>query len=204
MKKLHLLHMLFLGSLLLVATGCNMPGGSSGGQSQADLNREWEGKGFGFVWDDPTADGQLRFSGVAYGCTINDFYANLELSGPLGDGTNVHLLGSAAMTETPIDEPAPSTATVYALEVPLTGSINWSDAVCDAQYMIWLSVRVDLATGMATIVEATGSGNRMTCTQQGVTVSAELPIPLDLPHPADIPINVLETEACRQDLGQLP
>ena len=191
-------------SVLVGAAGCNAPASSPAAQSQADLDREWQGNGFGFVWDEPTADGELRFSGVAYGCTINEFYANLELSGPLGDGTNLLLMGSATMPEIPLVEPAPSTAVSYSLEVPLTGVTNFSDAVCDSEYAIWLSVRDDMEARTATILEATGSEGRMTCTQQGVTVSAELPITSQLPHPAGIPINVLETEACRQDLGQQP
>lgn len=103
-----------------------------------------------------------------------------------------------------IVELAPSTAVSYSLQVPLAGVTNFSDAVCDSEYAIWLSVRVDLEARTATILEATGSEGRMTCPQQGVTVSAELPITSQLPHPAGIPISVLETEACRQDLGQQP
>ncbi len=204
MNRRGLLRMLLFVAVVLLATGCNLPGAPSGVQSQSDLDRDWQGKGFGFVWDEPTADGELRFSGVAYGCTINDFYANLELSGPLGDGTHIDLSGAATMPEAPVVEMAPSTAVGYSLEVPLSGVTNFGDAVCETEYRIWLIVRVDLAARTAAIQEATGSGARMTCTQQGVTVSAELPITSQLPRPAGIPINVLETEACRQDLQSLP
>lgn len=180
-----------------------MPGVSSGASGQTDIVQQWEGKGFGFVWDEPIPEG-LRFSGVAYGCTINDFYANLEIAGPLGDGTNIDLIGSATMDGLPIVGLQSSSVYYYALDVPLSDTLDVPDADCLAQYTVRLSVEVDLQANAASITDATGMSGSVTCTKEGVTVSAPIPVPSQLPMPRSIRINVLDTDACLQDLQSLP
>jgi len=195
-------------SVGLLSLGCNMLAASS--RSQADIEREWANKGFGFVWDEaipdsPVSESPLHFSGVAYGCTINSFYANLTIEGPIGDGGNMTLNGSAAMAETPLVGLVGSETSAlitYSLEnVPLTGLVTTGDGnVCDADLTVSLfSVQVDLVEGTATITQATASEPRMTC--EGMTI--EMPFVMRLPLPASTSINALETEACREDLESI-
>ena len=196
--------------LLLSAAACNRPGLVSNSQALTDTGRQWQGKGFGFVWDEATpdtlgTDSPVRFSGVAYSCSLDDFYANVGLSGPISPTDLLSVIGSAAVDPSDVALVAVSpTVSVYGLDVPMTGSVNTPNGVCDAQVVARFSVQVDLEAETATFMEATAIDGVMLCTHEsGISINISIPT-MALPRPVKIPINVLETEACQQDLRSEP
>jgi hypothetical protein len=202
---------LLLGSLLLMAAGCNRPELGSSTQGLSDTDRQWAGKGFGFVWDEATpdtvgTDSPVRFSGVAYSCTLGDFYANTALSGPISASDKINVIGSANMDTSeavPLSGGKPWIL-YYEVSVPMTGSVNSPNGVCDAEVNARLVAKVDLQEMTASFTEATAVDGEMVCTHKnGMTIKISIPT-MALPLLDKIRINVLETEACLKDLGSKP
>jgi len=185
-------------AFLTLLAGCGFQRPAQTREAREDADSQWQGQGYGFTWDVPIPEG-LQFSGVAHGCTTAEFAARVQVDGPLGDGHNVHMAGSAVMEGLPIAELG-RMIHHYAVDIPMKGNLDYKDADCRIESTLRLLARVDFERRLATIEEAKSLEGKVTCTREGISVTSPQPGPSGLPAPENLPVNILDTRECQQTL----